>query len=336
MYDIGNITSVHVEATSMCNARCPMCSRYTLDGYLQSGIEETHLDPAAFYKLIDSLPLIRLVYFSGVYGDPCIHPELLAMCKYARTKGIDVQVDTNVGYRKPDFWRDLAHAGVYVNFAIDGLEDTNKIYRKNVEWSILEKNLKAFATAGGKGRWNFIVFQHNEHQVDDAKKMAESLGIDFRVKITQKFRRAKVWDVMINGSKAYEIKPPINSQYRHPNISNKSYSISYPPVSKSIDVVDISCKALANKEVFLNYQGLVLPCCYIGTVHGQSPASKQLETMNLSNYSIIDFSIEEILASMKTISESWEKTLEDGRIIMCAQTCGKSKPQHTQYGESNG
>lgn len=331
MYDIRNITSVHVEATSMCNARCPMCSRYTLDGYLQPSLEESHLDPTVYYKLIDSLTSLRLVYFSGVYGDPCMHPDLLDMCKYAKSKNIDVQVDSNAGYRKSDFWRALANAGVYVNFAIDGLEDTNKIYRKNVEWSTVEKNLRAFADAGGQGRWNFIVFQHNEHQIDIARELASSLGIDFRTKITQKFRRAKIWDVMINGSKAYEIKPANSDEYRHPNISNKAYSISYPPISKSVDTAEIDCKALKNKEAFLNYKGLLLPCCYIGSIHGQSPASKQLESMDLSKYNIANLPIDQVLSNLSEISNSWNKTVEEGKIIMCAQTCGKTRQQHTHY-----
>ena len=334
MYDIGSIKSLHVEATSMCNARCPMCSRYTLDGFLQPNLEEQHLSLDLYFKVLDSIPTIDFVYFSGVYGDPCMHPNLLEMCRESTARNVSVQVDTNAGYRKSDFWLALANTGAFVNFAIDGLEDTNKIYRKNVEWSTVERNLKAFTSAGGKGRWNFIVFQHNEHQIETAQAMSEKLGLDFRVKITQKFRRAKVWDVMINGSKAYEIKPPTNEKYRHPNISNKSYSISYPPISKDIDNIDIECKALKNNELFLNYKGLVLPCCYIGSIHGQSPASKQLESLDMSKYDLANNSVSEVIANLSYISQSWDKSVEDGKIIMCAQTCGKSRQQHTQYGKS--
>jgi MoaA/NifB/PqqE/SkfB family radical SAM enzyme len=245
--------------------------------------------------------------------------------------GVDVQVDSNAGYRKVDFWKELADLDVYVNFAVDGLEDTNKIYRKNVEWKTVISNMKAFAAAGGKGRWNFIVFKHNEHQVEEARKIAEDLGLDFRVKITQKFRRAKVWDVMINGSKAYEIKPPTDTKYRHSNISDKPYSISYPPMAKNLSDVEIDCKALKNREIFLSYQGLVLPCCYLGSIHGQSPASQQLASLDLSPYDLSKHSLDEILVNLNQISDSWNNTIDDGRLIMCAQTCAKSRQQHTLY-----
>ena len=32
---IENLKRVHVEASGRCNARCPMCSRYTYMGYVQ-------------------------------------------------------------------------------------------------------------------------------------------------------------------------------------------------------------------------------------------------------------------------------------------------------------
>ena len=335
MYNIDDIKTVHIEATSMCNARCPMCSRYTLDGFLQPGLEEKHIDPEIFYKLFNSLNPIKSVYFSGVYGDPCMHPKLLELCNFLFFRNIDIQIDTNAGYRKPDFWKELADYDGFVNFAVDGLEDTNKIYRKNVSWDAVIANMEAYAKAGGRGRWNFIVFQHNEHQIEEARTIATQLGLDFRTKITQKFRRAKIWDVMINGSKAYELKPSTLDQYRHPNISNNAYSLTYPRPGSDVDTVDISCKSKANNEIFLNYDGLVLPCCYLGTMHGQSPASEQLKLLDLSKYSLKTNRLDTILENMNAISDSWAKTVADGRLLMCAQTCGKTRDQHTKYGEIN-
>ena len=52
---------------------------------------------------------------------------------------------------------------------LDGLEDTNHIYRRYTDWSKIERNAKTFLNAGGKGSWVFIVFKHNEHQVDEAE-----------------------------------------------------------------------------------------------------------------------------------------------------------------------
>ena len=56
-----------------------------------------------------------------------------------------------------------------VIFAIDGLEDTNHLYRVNTNFNKIMENAKAFINAGGIARWDFIAFAHNEHQIEEAK-----------------------------------------------------------------------------------------------------------------------------------------------------------------------
>ena len=51
-------------------------------------------------------------------------------------------------------------------FAIDGLEDTHSIYRQGTNWKKIIDNVMTFVDAGGKARWDMLVFQHNEHQVE--------------------------------------------------------------------------------------------------------------------------------------------------------------------------
>ena len=64
----------------------------------------------------------------------------------------------------------------YCVFSIDGLEDTNHLYRRNVKWEKVIENARSFITAGGKAHWDMLVFEHNKHQVDEAKSYANKLG----------------------------------------------------------------------------------------------------------------------------------------------------------------
>lgn len=315
---------VHVEITSMCNARCPMCSRYTLDGFIQPDLEESHLSDELFYKFFtaDFVAQLDHVYFSGVYGDPCMHPNLLEFCKYLMDAGVKVKVDSNAGYRKPVFWKTLAELGVAVNFAVDGLKDTNHIYRRNVKWEIVESNMRAFSQADGKAQWNFIVFEHNQHEIDEARQFAKDLNFEFRVKVTQKFKRFSSWNVMHDGEKQYEINPPSIVEYRHPNVGNRVYTIQ-PVVADNFEKFDsakIKCKSLERNELFLNHQGHVLPCCYLGTVHGAY--SEQLRQLDLDNFSLQHHTLPEIVDNMNAISNSWSKTTDQGKLVMCSFTCG--------------
>ena len=41
------------------------------------------------------------------------------------------------------------------------------------EW---RDDMKSFIGAGGAAQWEYLVFKHNQHQVDDAKKLAIELG----------------------------------------------------------------------------------------------------------------------------------------------------------------
>ena len=61
-------------------------------------------------------------------------------------------------------------------FGIDGLEDTNHIYRRNVDWDRLQKNFRAYIKAGGDAGWQFIVFPWNEHQIEEARQRSLDEG----------------------------------------------------------------------------------------------------------------------------------------------------------------
>jgi len=340
MYKFNDIEMVHVEVTGKCNARCPMCSRYDKQGYLHADIEETHLSNELFYKLFnnDFVKQLNHVYFSGVYGDPCMHPDLLEFCQHLISNRIKVKVDTNAGYRKSEFWSKLALAGVHVNFAVDGLHDTNHLYRRGVSWNIVEANMRAFSEAGGLAQWNYIVFEHNEKDLLAAQQLAKELNFDFRIKITQKFKKFKSWHVMQDGIKQYELNPPAIETYRHTNIGTEEYSIIENTSTdfsssyyKKFDNFDIDCKSLNRNELFLNYQGYVLPCCYLGTLYGQSPNAQQFKQFELDKFSLHNHSLIDIVDNLSVIKQSWTKTTAEGKLITCSHTCGKNQQQTTQF-----
>ena len=94
----------------------------------------------------------------------------------------------------PKFWANLGYIskinstkyrqGLTVKFAVDGLEDTNHLYRRKVNWGKVWANMTAYSQAGGFGIWNFIIFKHNEHQIDQALKKAKELNLPPHILIT--------------------------------------------------------------------------------------------------------------------------------------------------------
>ena len=52
----------------------------------------------------------------------------------------------------------------FMGFSVDGLKDTNHIYRKNVKWDKIQANMDTYLAGPGIMHWDFIVFKHNFHQ----------------------------------------------------------------------------------------------------------------------------------------------------------------------------
>ena len=86
-----------------------------------------------------------------------MNPNLVPALKYARKLRCNIMIHTNGGKGSPNLWRMLAQElkdfpqGV-VTFSIDGLEDTNHLYRRHVVWENLINNVKAFIDNGGLAR----------------------------------------------------------------------------------------------------------------------------------------------------------------------------------------
>lgn len=338
---IEKVKIVHVEASGRCNSKCPMCSRFTSMGFLQPDLVEKDLEEKIFYKLFcgNFLNNLEHVYFSGVYGDPCLNPNLINFVKHLQHYKISLSIDTNAGYRNPKWWYNLGKLKARVNFSLDGLEDTNHLYRRGVKWSKVISNVQAFVKAGGNGSWTFIVFRHNEHQVDEAKAFAEKLGLNFRIKKTQKFRKFKFWNIMEKGKSLYKLYPPFNPDYLHTNVGHnehnptEDYKVFNLPKVNELDNVEIDCVILKRQELFLNFQGYLLPCCFLGTLYHDSPGPYQFKkNIDISQFNLNLHSVDKIKNNLKIIEKTWHKdSIYKGKLITCAQTCGKKFNNRTQY-----
>lgn len=186
MYAYEDIKEIHLEFTDRCNAACPQCPRNDKGGVVNPllPLKELTLDDIKRILHPGFVAQIEHLYACGGFGDPIIARDCLDIFRYFRACNAEIELGlhTNGGARSAEFWRELGavlrEKGGYVWFGIDGLEDTNHIYRRNVRWEILMRNVEAFIAGGGNARWHYLVFGHNEHQVDDARRLAERLGFE--------------------------------------------------------------------------------------------------------------------------------------------------------------
>ena len=194
MYQFKDIRTVHLEVTTRCNAACPQCPRNYESAALNEQLRESELSLNDIKTIFDRQFLTQLnkIYLCGNYGDAAAAMETLEIVRYFRhaNSSLIIGIHSNGGARPPSWWAELATSVTYCRFGIDGLEDTNHLYRRNTSWKKIMANLTAFITAGGNAQWAFIAFDHNRHQINDARDLSRRLGVRrFVVKRTGRFKR---------------------------------------------------------------------------------------------------------------------------------------------------
>ena len=74
------------------------------------------------------------------------------------------------------FWSCILDENDKIIFSIDGLEDTNHLYRKNAKWKSIMGGIEMLQKRKCKIIWKFIVFKHNQHQIYQAKQLCEQFS----------------------------------------------------------------------------------------------------------------------------------------------------------------
>ena len=138
---------------------CPLCARETDKDFRKD--RQHHLDMYKIMKVFDADKIEQLdkMFMCGNYGDPAASSESKSILSYVRSvnSSIVLGMNTNGGMQARYWWADLANILYkprdYVVFSIDGLEDTNHIYRRKVNWDRVMENAETFIAAGGNAHW---------------------------------------------------------------------------------------------------------------------------------------------------------------------------------------
>ena len=256
MYDDG-VFSVHLEPTARCNAKCPMCAR-TDNQEILNNLAEISYDQFVRYFPADFVKCLKRLNMCGNYGDPAAAKDIIKIHDYVHSINPDIQFifNSNGGIRNEQFWSNLATyypAGgkSAVFFAIDGLEDTNHIYRVGVKWSKLINNVKAFNNAGGRSIWSFIPFRHNEHQVEEAEQYSKQINCEkFNINITTRFKNDQQFT--FNSGILY---PPLANRFQQPKYEKQ----------------ELECVAELKKQIYVDAWARVWPCCWTGVRFRKNP-----------------------------------------------------------------
>jgi len=316
--NIEDVRILNIEQTSHCNLKCPQCARTGLDGKLNPNVEWNSMTLDDYKRLLSPsfLKQLEQIFFCGNYGDAVAGFNFFDCVEYLRKYNVPLTIYTNGSLRHTNFWKDLA--GILddkckVIFAIDGLEDTNSIYRVNSDFNKVIENAKAFINNGGIARWDYLVFEHNHHQVEEAKQLAKDIGFKiFNEKKTKRFID--------------------NENYKSNKGAGQFKSIveRYGSWDNYIQQTTIDCKYRNDKILYIDYNLNLWPCCWVGAplfFEGTKNIQKVQLMKLLDNYkngfnSLKDHSIKEVL-NHRWFANDLVESFTTNKLMTCGRTCGE-------------
>jgi len=349
MYKYKDIRSIHLEVTQNCQASCPMCDRNMNGEGINPHInlDELSLEDCKRIFEPEFIAQLNTMYMCGNLGDPIVARDTLEIFRYFREHNnrMWLSMNTNAGAKSTRWWAELADVfgrmGAVI-FSVDGLEDTNHIYRQGVVWDNVERNMRAFIDAGGRARWDFLIFEHNQHQVEQAEALANEWGCErFIKKKTGRFvtaqskKKESHQAVDRKGNETTELKKPDD---KFQNAAIKQYdkvTEKHGSMDAYYDRAEIHCKVKDEGNLFITAEGLAMPCCWTaGRMYKwwhKDPKQEQVwdfvdEAGGKDAISAKKYGLRAVFETgiFDNIQDSWNKaSVAEGKLKVCSMKCGK-------------
>jgi MoaA/NifB/PqqE/SkfB family radical SAM enzyme len=336
MYQDG-IESLHLELSSFCNASCLGCARTSdMGSGIESPLRPSHLSLETVAQVLGDPAFANLKKFflCGVMGDPLASPYLVDILKLVKRKYplAFCLIHTNGAIGSQTIWEALAllsgDQSIEVVFSIDGLEDSHHHYRVGLSFPSIMKNARAFISNGGNATWKWIQFETNAHQIEEARARANEMGFkQFVVRKPYDDNRVpgKITLEQVQNSKSQ------SAPFQH--WTDDAIRELVREQNLLFSAREVSCQAKKDKEIYIDAQGKVWPCCWIGNLglHRRSfPDREHFHRFILSHYAE-NFNDTKTRKVSEILDESWfrqdlevswaEKTVECSTA--CKKHCGR-------------
>jgi len=239
-----------IDPTNFCNLRCPFCPT----GQQRNSRTKAMLSLDNFKRIIDKLgPYLIHIDFCN-WGEPFLNRHLSEMIKYSGQYFVDTKVDTNLTLLTEKDAENIIISGLdKIIVSIDGITpQTYSRYRAGGDFNKVIQNLKTLLKKKKELRrlnpyisWQFLVFRHNEHEVEEVKKIGKDLGVD-HIGITNAFIGDKGWI-------------PLNKDYSNYNREDIEEDIT----SDHFKTVENNMCNWPWEAIVINPNGSISPCCSV-------------------------------------------------------------------------
>ncbi len=293
----------HIETTSKCTLECPLCDRT----WFEKKFKKRLLHEIDVDTIVNFVGKNNNLNLCGNNGDPIYHSRFLELCMKFKKNNNSLAIETNGSAKTQNWWRQLAEVldeKDSITFAIDGLENTNHLYRKNAKWDSIMTAVQTVVGKSFKTIWKFIVFKHNQHQIEQAKQKSKELGFD-EFKVIHSHRWGDRQDLMPD------------KKYTNNKFETQQKVVAEEVVGKMMPGCLLEKDGI---QMYVDSEGDFYPCCWMGSYRYKY---KSMFKPNEKKYNITNTNLQKILNDKK-VKEFYESTKQFTSAHECCKIhCGE-------------
>ncbi|MDP3552446.1 radical SAM/SPASM domain-containing protein [Methylocystis sp.] len=262
-----------LDPANTCQLQCPGCvhSPSLKDRFdWNTGV----MSEKCYEKL--SIEYAPFAMFAGFfnYGEPLINKRLPSMISDAKALCLYTAVSSNLSLSF-DIDALVASGLDYLTMSIDGAsQSTLERYRRRAKWDLIRRNMERLVESKRRQnsklrlRWQFLTFDHNLHEVEEAIELAKNIGLD-----------------------EIHVGPPFDVSWDDPNIKcaeskHAGFHIFTEDVTRTGPFPDAerleNYKELVNRDFDLGWMGRI----NAKNIKDEMPAARQTKTCDWLYYSI--------------------------------------------------
>lgn len=302
-----NIAGFHIEPTNICTLKCPGCARTQFIQQWPTHWKNHSIDIDQLLNFLDCDLNNKKITLCGNTGDPIYHPDFHRLVRELKQRGSLINLVTNGSYKKQDWWQELTQ---YLNeqdtvvFSIDGLPENFTQYRINADWESIQVGIETVVASRAQTCWKYIPFLYNQDNIEQAKALSESLGVDeFIVVPSDRFDQH-------------------TDHYRPTRVDLFGQRLESQTLWKQqsqIATVNPACGN--NREHYISADGFYSPCCYLADFRFYY---KTQFGKNKKAYNIKDTTISAIIAAQAQVEFFANLDQQPGCQFNCPNTNEKS------------
>lgn len=202
--------SINIDTSNVCTLECPYCTRQHLKN-INIKIPGSMLNVERFNKIVNYFN--GSIVFCGQYSDPIFNTNFIDLLKICKNKRKRTIIFTAASHKNKKWYENAFKANLTAIwiFGIDGLPYESFLHRINQDGEKLYEMMKFAKKIGVRTvLWQYIVFSYNEKHIDEAKKLAEQIGVTFRLVYSSRFNSV---DILKPSNKNYSLESTWSEQY---------------------------------------------------------------------------------------------------------------------------